>query len=311
MHWIFAIIGIALFIFFWFKKNLQFMLPMLLFVTIFLFLALPDTESIHLNTLDSIKLHSSVPSENYYAQSYFNSNVYALKFPPNIHTFTEFGNNHAFTSQFSEVNLTSFQNCKVSTIIVYENWLLFTLQHNFGKKQIELWGQDLTTKSFQQFYTNLSFLPLSIALTSTHIFFSGRDQSYISLLPNPLNKTSLISGNATQLNFFHFGTGTINKFTHPVGLFVHENLLYVCEQTRIVVFKNQKLIYSYGPLFKPYHVLVWKKMLVASTNFHLFFYNLKSRQFIGTLTLNSPILSITSSPSFLYVAQSSQVQIYK
>ena len=60
-----------------------------------------------------------------------------------------------------------------------------------------------------------------------------------------------------------------------------------------------------------YHVLVWKKMLVASTNFHLFFYNLKSRQFIGTLTLNSPILSITSSPSFLYVAQSSQVQIYK
>lgn len=285
---------------------------MLLFVTIFLFLALPDTESIHLKTLDSIKLHSSVPSENYnyYAQSYFNSIVYALKFPLHIHTFTEFGNNHAFTDQFSEVNLTKFQNFSLSTIAVYENWLLFTLEHNF-EKQIELWGQDLTTKTFQQFYTNLSFLPLSIALTLTHIFFSGRDQSYISLLPNPLNKTSSISGNTTQLNFFHFGTGTTNEFTHPVGLFVHENLLYVCEQTRIVVFKNQKLIYSYGPLFEPYHVLVWKKMLVASTKFHLFFYNLKSRQFIGTLTLNSRILSITSSPSFLYVAQSSQVQIYK
>lgn len=283
---------------------------MLLFVTIFFFLALPASKATIVENLDSIKLHSTVQAQTYYAQTYFNSTVYALNFPSNIHIFTEFGNNHAFTDQSTEVNLTMFKNFTLSTIAVHENWLLFTFQHK-SENQIELWGQHLTTKKFQQFYTQLSFPPLSMALTSTHIFFSGKHQSYISLLPNPLNKTSLIYRNATQLNFFHFGTGTTNEFTHPVGLFVHENLLYVCEQTRIVVFKNQKLIYSYGPLFNPYYVLVWKKMLVASTKFHLFFYNLKSRQFIGTLTLNSRILSITSSPSFLYVAQSSQVQIYK
>ncbi len=120
-----------------------------------------------------------------------------------------------------------------------------------------------------------------------------------------------LSGN---MDIFSFGAGGLNTFTNPRGLLFHDNVLYVCDNNRVLAFMESTaghliLLKVFAPIHEPISLAVYKNTLAVTTRYYIFFYNLHTTIYLGSITQLGSFL-ITASRNYLYVADHSKICAY-
>ena len=140
-------------------------------------------------------------------------------------------------------------------------------------------------------FATLAFEPQSIAVSHDLLYASGENISYVA---------ELRLDTAEESRFQTFGPGPLNTFSDPKGILFLNGLLYVCDRSSVYVFKNRQLVQTYGPILNPLYVAVWKKQLVITTRFFIFFYDLESTNYLGAIK-QIKAKRIAASHSTLYI----------
>ena len=173
--------------------------------------------------------------------------------------------------------------------------------------------KNLEAPSSHRFAT-LKHLPASIAVSAKYMYTSGTNYNHISQIKRPLNHSISEVAENEERDIFSFGAGGLNTFTNPRGLLFHDNVLYVCDNNRVLAFMESTaghliLLKVFAPIHEPISLAVYKNTLAVTTRYYIFFYNLHTTIYLGSITQLGSFL-ITASRNYLYVADHSKICAY-
>lgn len=155
------------------------------------------------------------------------------------------------------------------------------------------------------FYENVPIFPQSLALDDKRLYITG-NTPHVLIYPRP---ETYSSSPPNPIVFKEFGPGPTNRFTIPRGILFHDHLLYVCDNNRVLVFRDLVLVRIYEPIYKPLNLAIWKNNLVIAAYSRTYFYHLISSEYIGEISF--PSFHLAASPQFLYIADSERIRVYE
>lgn len=152
-------------------------------------------------------------------------------------------------------------------------------------------------------YDKIAILPTSIEISTTDIYLSGDEKQKCVLILRNWQDANF-SDRRDKLSKF----GYKDFFISPKGLAFKDGILYVCDDHRILLFTNERLIRDIGPFSSPRHILFWKDQLVVTSYNEVLFMSDSLDAIVFSLA--GPFLYVTCSETKLYIANLQSINIY-
>lgn len=165
-------------------------------------------------------------------------------------------------------------------------------------------------------FATLKDLPTSMTVSAGYVYTSGQHyNNFIVQIKRPLNHSVNEVAANQERRIYSFGDGDLNTFTDPRGLLFFNNVLYVCDENRVLAFMESTngelvLIKIFAPIREPISLAIYKNNLAVTTNYYILFYNLHTAAYLGSITQLGSFL-ISASQNYLYVADHTKICAYK